>query len=98
MDRLAFNTVMTRKSNGNAALTLTESVLGSILGPVITTLLMQGYSSRKSWYTAILPKSEGGYSEVFRSTFKQLGLTLFVPLVGSHYIVLGRAASALKEC
>lgn len=72
---------MTRKSNGNAALTLTESVLGSILGPVLTTLLMKGYSSRDSWYTAILPNDGGSYSEVFRSTFKQLGLTLFVPLV-----------------
>ncbi|KAJ4413448.1 hypothetical protein N0V82_008522 [Gnomoniopsis sp. IMI 355080] len=77
---LAFNTVMTKKANGNAELTLTESVLGSILGPVLTTVLMQGYSSRECWYTSILPKSQGGYSEVFKAAFKQLGLTLFMPL------------------
>lgn len=81
--RLAFNTVMTAKAGGNAALTLTESVLGSVLGPVLSTLLIQGYSSIPVSYTTILPKQQGqsSYSVVFSTTFRQLGLTLFLPLV-----------------
>ncbi|KAI0485357.1 putative sodium bile acid cotransporter [Xylariaceae sp. FL0804] len=77
---LSFNTIMTKKSNANAALTLTQSVIGSILAPVISTALMQLYSSRDVWYTEILPKTAGGYGAVFKDVFKQLGLTLFLPL------------------
>ncbi|KAK8061645.1 hypothetical protein PG994_008011 [Apiospora phragmitis] len=82
---LSFNVIMTKKSNGNDALTLTESVLGSVIAPALSTVLITTYASIDSWYTAILPKaSTNEYSLIFQNIFKQLGLTLFLPLVGLH--------------
>ncbi|OTA95171.1 hypothetical protein M434DRAFT_226228 [Hypoxylon sp. CO27-5] len=78
---LSFNTIMTKKAQGNDALTLTESVIGSCLGPVISTLLIQLYSSIPVWYAQTLPKAAAGYGAVFKQVFAQLGLTLFLPLI-----------------
>ncbi|KAI1411242.1 sodium bile acid symporter family protein [Hypoxylon sp. FL1857] len=76
----SFNTLMTRKAQGNAALTITQSVIGSVLGPLVSTVLIQLYSSIPSWYTQTLPKAAAGYGAVFKQVFTQLGLTLFLPL------------------
>ncbi|KAK8043431.1 hypothetical protein PG993_005861 [Apiospora rasikravindrae] len=79
---LSFNVIMTKKANGNDALTLTESVLGSLIAPALSTVLITTYASIDSWYTAILPKATTNeYSNIFANIFKQLGLTLFLPLV-----------------
>ncbi|KAK8852189.1 sodium bile acid symporter family protein, partial [Apiospora arundinis] len=78
---LSFNVIMTKKANGNDALTLTESVLGSLIAPALSTVLITTYASIDSWYTAILPKATPGqYGLIFAKIFKQLGLTLFLPL------------------
>ncbi|KAI0098602.1 sodium bile acid symporter family protein [Hypoxylon sp. NC0597] len=78
---LSFNTIMTKKAQGNDALTLTESVIGSCLGPVVSTVLIQVYSSIPVWYAQTLPKAAAGYGAVFKQVFAQLGLTLFLPLI-----------------
>ncbi|KAI1370848.1 sodium bile acid symporter family protein [Hypoxylon crocopeplum] len=84
---LSFNTTMTKKSRGNDALTLTESVIGSLLGPLVSAALIQLYSSIDSWYTQTLPKTPAGYGEVFKQVFQQLGLTLFLPLVVGQVVL-----------
>lgn len=78
----SFTTIMTGKSKGNTALSLTQSVMGNIMGPVISTSLVQLYSSRAVWYTRMLAtNSSAGYGDVFGKVFMQFGLTLFLPLV-----------------
>ncbi|KAI1851394.1 hypothetical protein JX266_003469 [Neoarthrinium moseri] len=77
---LSFNTNMTKKANGNAALTLTESVLGSVMAPAISTVLMTTYSSGNFWYAEILPQGSTSYGALYKKVFQQLGLTLFLPL------------------
>ncbi|KAF4217180.1 hypothetical protein CNMCM5878_006424 [Aspergillus fumigatiaffinis] len=77
---IAFNTIMTNKANGNAALTVAQSTIGNILGPFVTTALIKLYISTNVWYTDILPQTSSGFGETYRYVFKQLGLSVFVPL------------------
>jgi len=79
---ISSNVVMTRQAHGNAALTVVESTLGNFLGPFLTPVLVSMYTSTGAWYTGFLPREKGGYSEIYKRVFKQLGLSLFVPLVG----------------
>ena len=79
---ISSNIVMTRQAHGNTALTVVQSTLGNLLGPFFSPLLLQMYTASKEWYTDILPKSdEGAYGEIYKRVFKQLGLSLFLPLV-----------------
>ena len=71
---------MTRKANGNGALTIAQSTIGNLLGPFLTTALIKLYTGTGAWYTDILPGTEG-LTETYRYIFKQLGLSVFVPLV-----------------
>lgn len=81
---ISSNIVMTRQAHGNTALTVVQSTLGNLLGPFLSPLLLQMYTASDEWYTDILPKSdEGGYGEIYKRVFKQLGLSLFLPLVWS---------------
>lgn len=81
---ISSNIVMTRQAHGNTALTVVQSTLGNLLGPFLCPLLLQMYIAGNGWYTDILPKSgEGAYSEIYRRVFKQLGLSLMLPLVWS---------------
>ncbi|GME28993.1 uncharacterized protein K452DRAFT_331993 [Neofusicoccum parvum] len=93
---ISFNVLMTRKSNGNTALTLTQSTIGNILGPFISTALIRVYTSTHAWYTSTLPKATGGYGETYRKVFKQLGLTLFLPLLVGQLILNTFPHSAKK--
>jgi hypothetical protein len=72
---------MTRKSNGNSSLTLTQTTIGNLLGPFISTALIQMYTSVDTWYTSKLPKEGNNYAEIYRQVFKSLGLSVFLPLV-----------------
>ena len=79
---ISSNIVMTRQAHGNTALTVVQSTLGNLLGPFLSPLLLQMYTASHAWYTDILPKSAGGeYGEIYKRVFKQLGLSLFLPLV-----------------
>ena len=39
------------------------------------------YTSASTWYNAILPPSAGHFGEIYRLVFKQLGLSIYLPLV-----------------
>ncbi|OJJ47064.1 hypothetical protein ASPZODRAFT_131996 [Penicilliopsis zonata CBS 506.65] len=78
---ISSNIVMTRKAHGNDALTVVQSALGNFLGPFITPLLVQMYIAPHAWYTDFLPESSGNYGEIYRRVFKQLGISVFMPMV-----------------
>ena len=79
---ISSNIVMTRQAHGNTALTVVQSTLGNLLGPFLSPLLLQMYTVSNAWYTGVLPKSgDGDYGEIYRRVFKQLGLSIFLPLV-----------------
>ena len=79
---ISSNIVMTGQAHGNTALTVVQSTLGNLLGPFLSPLLLQMYIASNAWYTDILPKSgEGSYGEIYKRVFKQLGLSIFLPLV-----------------
>ncbi|KAJ9203745.1 hypothetical protein DTO164E3_48 [Paecilomyces variotii] len=78
---ISSNIVMTRKADGNDALTVVQSTIGNFLGPFLTPPLVQMYISTHAWYTDFLPHASGGYSEIYRRVFKQLGLSVFLPMV-----------------
>ena len=81
---ISSNIVLTRQAHGNTALTVVQSTLGNLLGPFLCPLLLQMYTAGNGWYTDVLPKSdEGVYSEIYKRVFKQLGLSLMLPMVWS---------------
>jgi sodium/bile acid cotransporter 7 len=76
---MSSNVVMTRQAHGNTALTVVQSTLGQFLCPFLTPVLLQMYLSSRAWYTKVLVSGDD-YSEIYRRVFKQLGLSLFVPI------------------
>jgi len=78
---ISSNVVMTRQAHGNTALTVVQSTLGNFLGPFLTPALVSMYTSTGAWYTEVLPAGANNYSEIYRRVFKQLGLSLFLPMV-----------------
>jgi sodium/bile acid cotransporter 7 len=77
---ISSNVVMTRQAHGNTALTVVQSTLGNFLGPFLTPALVSMYTSTGAWYTDVLPAGAGNYGEIYRRVFKQLGLSLFLPM------------------
>jgi hypothetical protein len=84
---ISSNVVMTRQANGNVALTVVQSTLGNLLGPFLTPVLMYMYLSGNKWYAKVLPEENGSFNEIYRRVFKQLGLSIFVPLVCFKYAI-----------
>ena len=80
---ISSNVVLTRQANGNTALTVVESTVGNLLAPFLTPLLIKMYTSTGAWYTKFLPQNDDDYGVIYARVFKQLGLSMFVPLV-SH--------------
>jgi len=78
---ISSNVVMTGQAHGNQALTVVQSTLGNFLGPFLTPALFTMYTKSGSWYTNVLPQDSGGYAEIYRRVFKQLGLSIFLPMV-----------------
>jgi sodium/bile acid cotransporter 7 len=78
---ISSNVVMTGQAHGNQALTVVQSTIGNFLGPFLTPLLFKLYCSTGAWYTTVLPMEPGGYSELYKRVFKQLGLSVFIPMV-----------------
>lgn len=76
---MASNVVMTRQAHGNAALTVVQSVIGQFLCPFLTPIILQMYLSSGAWYSKVLVHG-GGYGEIYRRVFMQLGLSLFLPM------------------
>lgn len=80
---IASNVVMTRQAHGNTVMTVVQSTIGNFLGPFLTPVLVKMYLSTAAWYTRFLPVETGGYAEIYRRVFKQLGLSIFVPIVST---------------
>lgn len=79
---ISSNVVMTKQAHGNQALTVVESMLGNLLGPFVTPLLVEMYLASGAWYTEPLPRTRPGeFGELYRRVFKQLGLSMLLPLV-----------------
>ena len=79
---ISSNVIMTKQANGNQALTVVQSTLGNFLGPFIAPLLVIMYTSTGAWYTKVVPGvGSGGFGELYKRVFKQLGLSIFLPLV-----------------
>jgi sodium/bile acid cotransporter 7 len=84
---ISSNVVMTGQAHGNKALTVVESTVGNFLGPFLTPLLFKVYTSTSAWYNQILPPEPSGYHGLYKRVFKQLGLSVFIPMVISFVIV-----------
>jgi len=85
---LSSNVVMTRQANGNTALTVVQSVIGNFLCPFLTPILLEMYLSSGAWYTRVLigSSTNSAYAEIYRRVFKQLGLSLFVPMAAGQTV------------
>jgi solute carrier family 10 (sodium/bile acid cotransporter), member 7 len=81
---ISSNVVMTRQACGNQVLTVVQSTVGNFLGPFLTPVLVKMYTSTGAWYTEELPSESGAYGEIYRRVFKQLGLSIFLPIVGTE--------------
>jgi sodium/bile acid cotransporter 7 len=78
---ISSNVVMTRQAHGNQALTVVETTIGNFISPFLSPVLVQMYLSGNQWYTDFLPIGAGkSYSEIYRRVFKQLGLSIYLPL------------------
>lgn len=77
---ISSNVVMTTQAGGSTALTVVESTLGNFLGPFLTPLLVTMYTSTGAWYIDVLPTDSGSYGEIYKRVFRQLGLSLFLPV------------------
>ena len=81
---ISSNVIMTKQANGNQALTVVQSTLGNFLGPFISPLLVLMYLQSGAWYTKVVPGiGSGGFGELYRRVFMQLGLSLFLPFVSA---------------
>jgi sodium/bile acid cotransporter 7 len=77
---MSSNVVMTRQAHGNPALTVVQSIIGQFLCPFLTPILLQMYLSSGAWYSKVLGNEDDNYGEIYRRVFKQLGLSLFIPM------------------
>lgn len=77
---IASNVAMTKQAHGNSVMTVVQSTIGNFLGPFLTPVLVEMYLSTNAWYTDFLPKERGGYAAIYRRVFKQLGLSIFLPI------------------
>lgn len=83
---MSSNVVMTRKAHGNTALTVVQSVIGNLLCPFVTPILLQMYLSSGAWYSKVLVSGGQDYQEIYRRVFKQLGLSLFIPMSAGQFV------------
>lgn len=56
-------------------------MLGNLLGPIVTTALIKLYTDAEFWFTDAITASTADSSKLYASVFKQLGLSVLVPLV-----------------
>jgi solute carrier family 10 (sodium/bile acid cotransporter), member 7 len=83
---ISSNVVMTRAAHGSDSVTVVESSLGNVLAPFFTPLLVRMYLSSGAWYTDVVPMGSMNFGPLYRRVFKQLGLSMIVPLVVGQLI------------
>ncbi|KAK9480816.1 SBF-like CPA transporter family-domain-containing protein [Lipomyces japonicus] len=82
------NIVFTRNANGNHHATLIEVTIGNLLAPALSPALISMYMSASEKWGELAPggSSGGGYNTLYRSVFKQLGFTVFIPLFVGQFL------------
>ncbi|KAF7190945.1 Solute carrier RCH1 [Pseudocercospora fuligena] len=84
---ISSNVVMTAQANGNQELTLVETTIGNFLGVFTSPALVVMYTTVPTWYNNILPHgSNEAFPPIYRRVLKQLGLSIYVPLVVGQII------------
>lgn len=83
---ISSNVVMTRSAHGTEAVTVVESTLGNVIAPFITPLLVRMYLASGAWYTKVVPSGSTSLGPLYRRVFKQLGLSMLVPLFAGQVI------------
>lgn len=78
---MSSNVVMTRQANGNQALTVVQTTLGNFVGVFISPALVIMFTSVDTWYNAVLPANSGQFAAIYERVLKQLGLSIYVPMV-----------------
>ena len=81
---ISSNIVMTRQAHGNQALAVVQTTVGNLIGAFISPSLVVMYTSVPTWYNTILPPESGHWASLYRRVMKQLGLSIFVPLVAGQ--------------
>ena len=81
---ISSNVVLTEQAHGNMAFTVVQSTIGNFMAPFITPLLMNMYTGKGSPFSlgSAIPQHDS-YNLLYARVFKQLGLSVFVPMV-SH--------------
>lgn len=78
---IASNVLMTRRSGGDDAAALVEVVIGNVLGPFITPILVTKVFWPDNVNPALKPASSAQQlGNLYEHVFKQLGLTVLLPL------------------
>ncbi|KAK4632790.1 Solute carrier RCH1 [Fulvia fulva] len=83
---IASNVVMTRQAHGNTELTVVQTTIGNFIGVFLAPALVAMYVTVPTWYNEILPDSTGNFTEIYRRVLKQLGLSIYVPLVAGQIV------------
>lgn len=85
---VASNVIMTKNADGNELLTLCEVFIGNILGAFITPALTQMYFGDETGWAFANPKHfmGGSVGKIYGNVLKQVGLTVFLPLVVGQVI------------
>ena len=78
---ISSNVIMTRQAHGNTALTVVQTTVGNFVGVFITPALVVMYTSAPTWYNDVLPPLSGDFQGIYRRVLKQLGLSIYIPLV-----------------
>ncbi|KAH7065124.1 putative sodium bile acid cotransporter [Macrophomina phaseolina] len=76
---IASNVVMTRAAGGDEAAALVEVLLGNVVGPAVSPAFTVALMPRTEGF-AMWRDVSGDLSEMYRSVFRLLGLSVYVPL------------------
>ena len=77
---IASNVVFTRAAGGDDAVAMVEVMIGNILGPVITPGLCLALLPKDAVFSPYLPAESSGLTALYRAVFKQVGLSVLLPL------------------
>lgn len=83
---IASNVVMTRAAGGDDAAALVEVLMGNVLGPFVTPGWTVTLMPRTAEFEPWRSPSGGNLNQMYRDVFKQLGLSMLLPLLVGQLI------------
>ena len=86
---ISSNVVLTEQAHGNMAFTVVQSTIGNFMAPFLTPLLMNMYTGPTSPFPlgSAIPQRDN-YAMLYGRVFKQLGLSVFLPMVSAFLCFL----------